>query len=128
MNRNEFGLVKNFTSAGAIGIRRCVAFDVVEGQVRQGAAAADKLVGVTGIIGTLAAGERIDVLMDGNRALEAGGAFAQGDYLVSDAQGRVVLAAPGAGVTVYTIGQALEASGAVGQIVTVHITKIALRG
>jgi Uncharacterized conserved protein (DUF2190) len=128
MNSNDFGLVKQFTAAGLINPRRVVAFDVVEGKVKQGAAAADKLVGVTGISGAAADGERVDVLMDGIRTIEAGGAFAQGDYLVSDAQGRVVVAAPGAGVTVFTIGQAQEPAGAAGQLVSVHITKIALRG
>ena len=128
MNANDHGLVKNLTASGAIGVRRLVAFDAAEGKVKQAAAATDKVVGVSGISGALADGERIDVLMDRNRTIEAGGPFAQGDWLVSDAQGRVVGAAPGAGVTHYSIGQALEPSSGAGQLVSVHINKIAIRG
>lgn len=128
MNRNDFGLVKNFTSGGAINPRRVVKFDAVDGQVIQGAAATDKVVGVTGILGAVAVGERIDILLDGVRELEAGGVFGQGDDLVSDAQGRVVAAAPGAGVLVHSIGQALGSSTAAGQIVPVKIGKFAIKG
>jgi Uncharacterized conserved protein (DUF2190) len=127
-NANDHGLVKNLTAAGLITPYRVVAYDVVEGKVKQATGPTDKVVGCSGVIGAAADGERIDVLMDRNRTLEAGAAFGQGDWLVSDAQGRVVGAAPGAGATHYAIGQALEASTAAGQLVTIHISKIALRG
>jgi Uncharacterized conserved protein (DUF2190) len=128
MNTNDHGLVKNFTAAGLINPRRVISFDAVEGKVKQATGPAEKVIGCSGIVGALADGERIDVLKDRIRTLEAGGAFAQGDWLVSDAQGRVVAAAPGAGVTHYAIGQAEEPSTAAGQHVNVHIIKIAIRG
>jgi regulator of RNase E activity RraA len=128
MNANDHGLVKNLTAAGLINPHRVVAFDVVEGKVKQATGPTDKVVGCSGVVGAAADGERIDVLMDRNRTLEAGAPFAQGDWLVADAQGRVVGAAPAAGATHYAIGQAQEASTAVGQLVAVHISKIALRG
>ena len=128
MNANDHGLLKNLTAAGLINPRRLIAFDAVEGKVKQAAAATDKVVGCSGISGAAADGERIDVLMDRNRTIEAGAAFAQGDWLVSDAAGRVVGSAPGAGVTHYAIGQALEPASGAGQLVSVHINKIAIRG
>lgn len=128
MNRNDHGLVKNFTSAGAIGKRRIVVFAAAEGKVQQAASAAAAPVGVTGIVGTVGADERIDAVMDGNCDVEAGGVFAQGDWLCADAQGRAVLCAPGAGVTAHTIGIALAPSGAAGQIVPVSINRSVIKG
>lgn len=128
MNRNDFGLVKAFTSAGAISKRRIVVFDAAEGKVAQAASAAAAPVGVTGIVGTAGADERIDVLLDGVRDIEAGGAFAQGALVCADAQGRAVLCNPGADVTAHAIGVALAPSGAAGQIVSILINRITIKG
>jgi hypothetical protein len=122
MNRNEFGLIKNFTAAAAIKPRRVVAFATAEGQVEVAVSATAKpFVGVTGVVGAVAAGERIDVYLDGVRDLEAGAAFAQGVDLTVDNQGRVVAAAPAATATSRIIGQALGLSTAAGQLVPVRI-------
>ena len=128
MNSTDLGSVKNFTSAGAIAKRRFVAFAASEDKVEQAASAAKAVIGVTGIVGTVAGDERIDVYMSGNREVEAGGAFAQGDYICADAQGRAVLCAPGAGVTAHAAGVALAASGAAGQIVPFTINRAIIKG
>lgn len=127
MNRNEFGLIKNFVSAAAIKPNRVIAFGANEGEVETAVSATAKpLIGVSGVIGTTAAGQRIDVYLDGVRTLEAGAAFDQGADLTVDNQGRVVVASPAATVTQRIIGSALGASTALGELVPVHIRPGAL--
>ena len=122
MNRNEFGLVKNFTAAAAVKPNRVVAFGTDEGTIETAVSATAKpFVGVTGVVGAVAAGARLDAYLDGVRNLEAGAAFGQGVYLTVDGQGRVVAAAPAATVTQQTIGKSLGASTALGELVPVHI-------
>ena len=122
MNRNDFGLVKNLTAAAAIKPRRVVVFGATEGEVSAAASATAKpLVGVTGIVGATDAKQRVDVYLDGVRDVEAGAAFGQGVYLTSDAEGRVIAAAPAATVTQHTIGKSLGASTGLGELVPVHI-------
>lgn len=122
MNLNDMGLVKNFTAAGAIKPRRIVAFAATEGQVEIAVSATAKpLVGVTGIVGTTAALQRIDVCLGAVHTVEAGAAFAQGVDLTTDAEGRAIAAAPGANQTHRIIGQALGVSTALGELVSVRI-------
>lgn len=122
MNRNEFGLVKNFTSAGAIKPRRIVAFAAAEGRVETAVSPTAKpLIGVSGVIGAVAADERIDVYLGDVQLIEAGGVFGQGVRLTSDAEGRVVAAAPAATVTQHIIGLSLGPSTALGELVPVRI-------
>lgn len=122
MNRNEFGLVKNLTAAAAIKPRRVVAFAAAEGQVETAVSPTAKpLIGVTGVIGTTAAGQRVDVYLGDVQTVEAGAAFAQGVDLTVDAEGRVIAAAPAATVTHRIIGGALGPATALGELVSVHI-------
>lgn len=122
MNRNEFGLVKNFTAAAAVKPNRVVAFGATEGQIETAVSPTAKpFVGVTGILGAVAAGERLDAYLDGVHNLEAGAAFAQGAPLTVDNQGRVIAAAPAAATTQQIIGKALGVSTALGELVPVHI-------
>lgn len=122
MNRNEFGLVKNLTSAAAIKPRRVLVFAAAEGQVQQASSpTAKRLIGVSGVIGTTAAGQRIDVYLGDVQPLEAGAAFDQGVELTVDAEGRVIAANPAATVTQRIIGASLGVSTALGEIVPVHI-------
>lgn len=123
MNRNEFGPIKNFVSAGAIKPRRVVAFAAGEGQVETAVSATAKtLIGVTGVIGTVGAGERVDVYFGDVQTVEAGGPFAQGAKLTVDAEGRVIAAAPAATVTQQIVGTAFGPSTALGELVPVVIT------
>ncbi|MGO4735973.1 hypothetical protein AB4099_05480 [Bosea sp. 2KB_26] len=127
MNRNEFGLIKNFVSAAAIKPRRVVAFAAAEGQVETAVSPTAKpLIGVTGVIGTVAAGERIDVCLADVQLVEAGAAFGQGVDLTVDAEGRVIAANPAATVTQRIIGGSLGPATALGEIVPVHIRPGAL--
>lgn len=118
MNQTDFGLIRNFTADAAIGVRRIVAFAAVPGRISEATAANVPPVGVTGIIGAAAAGERVDVYMDGNREVIAGGAFAQGDPVCADDQGRAIKCEAG-----WAVGIALEASSGEGQIVTFTISR-----
>lgn len=123
MNRNEFGPIKNFVSAGAIKPRRVVAFATTEGQVETAVSPTAKtLIGVTGVIGTVGAGERVDIYFGDVQTVEAGAAFAQGAKLTVDAEGRVIAAAPAATVTQQIIGTAFGVSSALGELVPVAIT------
>ncbi len=76
---------------------------------------------------TSAAGDEVRVMLDGISRVVLGGTVTRGNYLTSDANGKAVTAAPGAGVNAYVIGQAL-ASGVVGDIIPVHIEKTRIQG
>lgn len=120
---------KNLTSDGVIAPRRILAWSATEGRVQQAAGgAAEKYAGVSGIIGASAAGQRVDVFIDDIVEIEAGGVFAQGDYLTADAQGRGVVCAPGAGVLLPFALKALAPSGATGQIVQAIVAFGSLKG
>jgi hypothetical protein len=123
----NLGLIKNFTSAGAIAKYRIVATDATSGVVKQATAATDKIIGCTGVAGVDAADKRIDVCMDDIRDIEFGGDVEFGDLLTSDAQGRAVVAAPAAGANVRIVGTAME-DGAIGVIGKVHVIPSSLQG
>lgn len=132
MNRNEFGLIKNYTSTGAIAPYRIVAFDATLTErgyakvaIATGGDAA--LAGVTGVVGTVVADERIDVYKADIQTVEFGGDVVPGDPIMADAEGRGIKAAPVAGVTVRIIGFAEEAGG-LNARGAVHIIPQFLRG
>lgn len=85
-------LTKNFESDGAISPYRIVAHGSSDGNVAQGAADTDALCGVTGQVGTDAAGERVDANMAGVAFVEYGGNVTRGDPLTTDASGRAITA------------------------------------
>ncbi len=122
---NEFGLIRNHTSAAAILPRRIIAFGATDGAVQQGGASSDPLIGISGPRGAAAAGERIDVYRDGIRDVEYGGGITQGDPITSDADGKAVAAAPAAGVAARIVGFA-EVSGVSGDIgsVSIHLGQV----
>lgn len=106
--QQDVGLIKNFTSDGQIEKRRLISFGSKEGHIKR-AAVGDKLLGVSGIRGAKAAGERVDACLDRIRTVEYGGVVAYGDPLTADADSRAVKAEPGAGEKVWIIGFAMEA-------------------
>ena len=124
--QQHFGLVKNFTAEGVIEQRRIVAFGAEEGHAKR-AGVGDVPLGVSGIRGAAKAGARIDAYMDGIREVEFGGPVAYGDPLTSDAEGRAIVAAPGAGTSVPIIGRAMDA-GDIGVIGHVHVAPSILYG
>lgn len=100
------GLIKSCTVGAAVSARRIVKWGAADFTVIQGAAATDFLVGVTGELGaTNANGDTsVDVALTGLADVQYGGAVTRGDPLTSDANGKAVAAAPGAGVNNRIIG------------------------
>ncbi len=122
-------LIKNFTALGAIARYRIVKYGAADGEVLQGAAATDALLGVVALpsdVGAVA-GEHVDVITHGLGEVEYGGAVTRGDPLTSDAQGRAVTAAPAAGANNRIIGFA-NVSGVLGDIGQVDISKGQVQG
>jgi hypothetical protein len=127
MNQNAMGLVKNHTASGAIAPYRIAAFDAGADTVKQATAGTDALCGVSGVRGTEAEGGRIDIYKDDVRTVEFGGVVAAGDPLTADADGKAVVAVPGADETLRVIGFAEESGGA-GVRGQVHIAPQTIRG
>lgn len=112
-------LYKQYVAQAAIAPYRIVCPGAAAGQVIQASAAASLSIGVSWDVSPLA-GERVDVCHSGIHLVEAGGAFAAGAPLTSDANGRAVAAAA-AGNRV--IGISLEAAVASGDLVNVVISQ-----
>jgi hypothetical protein len=85
--RNE-GLTKTLLAGAAVLKNRIVKFGADDKHVIQGAAATDKLIGVSDNLGADAAEDPLDVIYDGNALLMYGATVAAGDMLTSDATGR----------------------------------------
>lgn len=109
-------LTKNYYAGAAIAKRRIVKFGAADNQVILGAGSAvtEFLIGVATEIDA-ATGEPIDVIRAGIADVEYGGTVTRGQPLTSDATGRAIAAAPGAGVNFRTIGFA-EVSAVIGDV------------
>lgn len=107
---NHALLVKSRVAAAPVTPFTIAAPNGVAGQGRQATAATDKLLGVTDEMGATAAGQTFDITEVGLADVRAGGTFADGDPLTSDANGKAVLAAKQAGVTVFVVGFARSAA------------------
>ena len=108
-------LTKSRNAGGAITRYRITKYGAADGEVLQAAAATDALNG------------RVDISVNGLANVEYGGVVTRGDELTSDAVGRAVAAAPGAGSNVNIIGYA-EVSGVSGDIGSVDIAKGSMQG
>ena len=125
MGLSNPGLIKNFKAGAAIAKCRILKFDGNLDLI-QGAAVADKLIGVsTGIAS--ASGDRVDVVLSGITEVEYGGNVTGGDLLTTDANGKAVTAAPAAGTNNRVIGVAME-SGVSGDIGSVLIEQGSVQG
>lgn len=120
-------IVKGFVAAGPIADKRYVKFGAKDGEVLQAAGPADDIIGVSDIPGGIRTGGKVDVVLSGWTAVEYGGVVARGKLLTSDASGRAVQAAPGAGVNVRTGGLAFY-SGVAGDIVDHLVAQGSLQG
>jgi len=121
------GLEKSVKCAAAIATAYLIAkFGADDDTLSQATASTEELVGVLQHT-TTTAGEEVRVMLDGITRVVLGGTVARGNYLTSDANGKAVAVAPGAGVNAYVIGQAL-ASGVAGDIIPVHIEKTRIQG
>lgn len=119
-------LYKAFAAGAAIAARRIVKFSAAE-TVIQGAAATDSLVGVSSDIAA-ASGENVEIVTHGIAYVEAGAAIAIGALVTSDSVGRGVTAGPAAGANNRTIGIALEAASAAGDIIRVLLSPGSVQG
>lgn len=123
---SNINLVRNFKAEAAVPAFAIVKLGSVDGQVLAAAAVSDKLFGVSTDIAA-AIGERCDVILGGIADVLYGGTVTRGDLLTSDASGRCVTAAPGAGVNNRIIGIAVL-SGVIGDIGQVNITQGSMQG
>lgn len=112
--KNEM-LAKAYTAEAVIAPYRIVKFGAADGGVVQAAAAADKSIGVSGRLGAAAVGDRIDIERIGIVEVQYGAAVARGDLLMSDANGKAIVAAAAGGANVRVIGVA-EVSGVLDDI------------
>lgn len=126
MSNISSAFLKNFKAGVAVPRHRICKFGGDDATAVLATAAGDLSIGVSAEIDA-AIGEPCDVAIMGLVPLTYGGVVARGDFLTSDAQGRGVVAAPGAGVTVTVVGQALVA-GVLGDIGSVNLQPSRLRG
>lgn len=119
-------LIKNYVAEAAISPYRIVKFGTADGKALQGAAVTDALMGVSDSLGGSING-RIDVIKSGIAFIEAGGTITRGDWLTSDANGKALSAAPGAGVNNNVIGRA-EVSAVLGDIFDAMIAPGRIQG
>ena len=110
-------LFKSYTAGAALAAYTLVKFSAAE-TVVAAAAVSDSIVGVSHDIAA-AIGERVDVVHDGIAFVVAGAAVAQGALLTSDASGRVVNR---------TIGIAIEAATALGDVIRVLLSPGSFQG
>lgn len=114
-------MIKNYVASAAIPARRFVKPGGTAGQVTLAAAVSDKIFGISTEVAA-ATGERVDVAHAGfDNLIEAGAAFAAGDFLTSDGTGRGIVAAPAAGTNNRTGAVALEAATAAGDLIRVKV-------
>lgn len=91
--RNE-GLIKSFVPEADIAGYRVVKFGTTDALVAQASAAADNTIGVSNMIGAVAADDdTVDIVMSGIAEIEYGGTITRGAKLTCDANGKAIAAA-----------------------------------
>ena len=118
--------LKQYIAETAIGANLIVKFGSTDDYAVLAAASTDKLMGVSGNVAG-GAGERVDIIKSGIADVVAGGTFARGDLLTSDAAGKAIVAAPGAGTNARIIGIA-EASAVLNDIVPMLLAPCSMQG
>jgi hypothetical protein len=121
------GIEKSVKCAAAIATAYLIAkFGSDDDTLAQATASTEILIGIFQHT-TAAAGDEVRVMLDGISKVVLGGSVTRGDYLTSDANGKAVAAAPGAGVNANIIGQAM-ASGVANDIIPVHLAPGRIQG
>jgi len=108
--------IKSFKAGGAIPENSMVKFGSADGTVVAATAATDAIIGVS-VLGAVAAGDIVDVTLDGIEEVKLAGAVTRGDFLTTDAASKAVSASAGNRV----VGYAME-SGVSGDIIGVFVT------
>jgi hypothetical protein len=119
-------LIKALTAGGAISPYRIVRIASPD-TVEQAAAVGNTLIGVSTDL-TIAANERVEVMVQGIAWVEAGAAITIGALVTTDSVGRGVAAAPAAGVNNRHIGIALDAAVAAGDQIRVLLSPGSVQG
>lgn len=120
-------LIKSFIAEAAVSPYRIVKMGTADGQVVQGAAATDLLVGVADMQGQATVGGRVEAILDGIADVEFGGTVTRGALVTSDASGKAVAAAPAAGSNARIIGVALV-SAVAGDIGAILVEQSSMQG
>lgn len=122
-------LAVNYVADAAIPNNRLVRFGTGDRNVTLATAATDSIIGVVNEMPPgIAVGERVDVVRVGIAWVEAGAAITRGSLITSDASGRAVTAAPGAGVNNRIIGIADESATAAGDVIRFTIEPGSVQG
>jgi len=87
--RNEGILQKTFYAGADVAANRIVKAGADNTKVIVGAAATDKVLGVSDNLGA-ESGETLDVILDGIALVKAGGSISMGDLVASDGTGQAV--------------------------------------
>lgn len=119
--------IKTFTAEAAIAAFTIVKPGTSDGNMLAAAAVSDKLYGVSDPIGQSTVGGRVEVIIEGEADVLYGGTVTRGDLVTSDASGRAVTAAPGAGTNNRIIGVA-KISGVVGDVGTILVAPSMMQG
>jgi len=98
---------KSFSITAALAQHLLVAFTVNRGEVAPATAATQKIAGALDM-GADAAGDMVDVPMEGIAKVRLGGVVAAGDKLTSDGNSKAVVATFTAAQTKHVFGEALE--------------------
>lgn len=121
------GLEKSVKCTAALATAYLIAkFGADDDTLSQATASTEELVGVFQHT-TSATGDEVRVMLDGITRVALGGTVTRGNYITSDANGKAIAAAPGAGVNAYIIGKSL-ASGVAGDIIPVHLHQGRIQG
>lgn len=120
-------LSKNFQAGAAIGAYTLVKQGATDDQVLPVTAATDAVIGAIQDVAP-ALGERVDVSLVGITYITAGAAIARDALLMSDASARVITAAAAAGSNVRTVGVAMEAASAAGDVIRVLLSQGSFQG
>lgn len=119
--------VKSYSAEGTIPANRFVKPGAADYGVLAGAAATDKLIGISQDVIDAASGDPVDVIHDGIANLKLGGTVTRGDLLASDASGQGVTAAPTTGANA-RYGAVALVSGVSGDVIPVKISLGSVQG
>lgn len=123
---HTYSIIKGYKAEAALTGNRIVKFGTANNQVVPGAAATDKLIGVTTALDT-DINDIGDVIKMGPAEVRLGGTVTRGDRLTSDSSGKAVTAAPSAGVNNYIVAIA-DASGVLDDIIPCTVVPTTLQG
>jgi len=118
---------KSFLAAGVIAGYRFVAYTANYNEVAQASSNADKLAGISDMVGSSAAGAMVDVAQGDWHEVQLGGTVAAGDYLTSDANGCAIKAVKVA-LTDVRVGARAQMAGVSGDVIRVVIADFVISG